>query len=313
MDEEDEQPKETVVESVSVGVLVECGLLDPAYAAQMYGPEADLTAVTVTKEEYLRDLCPPDPEVQAFCAEAFEQLGSTSPKPVNVVVESDESAVLKGKEDAIRQEIGALRDRIVELQAQRERATAHRALQEQAATLMQMKLTAVRMELKEIQQRLPRKLASRASEESTASSARKARLARAPLLPLSASMPMIQDVSVVAKKAPDQPRKRAPGLKRDPPSRGGDGMKNIFEEYRTKDNRKSDAALLKDQYLRDDAVETFESATRRKGHDFQRWINEQSGDYLSALGTYYNNYAHQVWLKKQGEPGGSVHAENSKS
>merc|ERR1719506_387256 len=117
------------------------------------------------------------------------------------------------------------------------------------------------MELKEIQQRLPRKLASRASEESTASSARKARLARAPLLPLSASMPMIQDVSVVAKKAPDQPRKRAPGLKRDPPSRGGP-HENIFEEYKTKDNRSSDAAFLKDQYLRDEAVETAMSITR---------------------------------------------------
>merc|ERR1719387_3323829 len=124
---------------------------------------------------------------------------------------------------------------------------------------------------------------------------------------------MIEDVSATAKKAPDPPRKRAPGLKRDPPSRGGPGV-NIFEEYKTKDNRKSDAALLKDQYLRDDAVETFKSATRRKGHDFQRWINEQSGDYLSALGTYYNNYAHEVWKKKQqGEQGGSVHAENTKS
>jgi hypothetical protein len=224
---------------------------------------------------------------------------------------------LKDREDAIRQEIGALRERIVELQAQRERATAHRALQEQAATLMQMKLTAVRMELKEISQRLPRKLLSRASEESTGSSARfKARLAREPLLPLSASMPTIEDVSAVAKKAPDQPRKRAPGLKRDPPSRGGDGVKNIFEEYKTKDNRKSDAAILKDQYLRDDAVETFKNATKRKGHDFQSWLNEQSGDYLSALGTYYSNYAHQVWVKKQErdrtEQGLPVHPENSK-
>jgi len=110
---------------------------------------------------------------------------------------------------------------------------------------------------------------------------------------------MIEDVSAASKKAPDPPRKRAPGLKRDPPSRGGDGMKNIFEEYKTKDNRKSDAALLKDQYLRDDAVENFKNATRRKGYDFQNWLNEQSGDDLSALGTYYNNYAHQVWLKKQ--------------
>jgi hypothetical protein len=315
VDEEEEQPQENVAASVAVGVLVDCGLLDPAWAAQMYGSDADLSAVTVTREEYLRDLCPQDPDVQAFCADAFEQLGSTSPKPVDVVVESDESAALNGREDAIRREISALRERIVDLQAQKERATAHRALQEQAATLMQMKLTAVRMELKEISQRLPRKLLSRASEESTGSSGRfKSRVAREPLLPLSASMPMIEDVAAVSNKAPDQPRKRAPGLKRDPPSRGGDGMKNIFEEYKTKDNRKSDAALLKDQYLRDDAVETFKSATRRKGHDFQRWINEQSGDYLSALGTYYNNYAHEVWKKKQqGEQGGSVHAENTKS
>merc|ERR1719387_1195840 len=85
---------------------------------------------------------------------------------------------------------------------------------------------------------------------------------------------MIEDVSATAKKAPDPPRKRAPGLKRDPPSRGGPGV-NIFEEYKTKDNRKSDAALLKDQYLRDDAVETFKNATRRKGHDFQNWLKKQ--------------------------------------
>jgi hypothetical protein len=130
-------------------------------------------------------------------------------------------------------------------------------------------------------------------------------------------MPVIQDVSSVAKKAPDQPRKRAPGLKRDPPSRGGaDGVKNIFEEYKTKDNRKSDAAFLADQYLRDDAVEAFMNDTRRKGHDFQSWLHQQDGDYLSALGTYYSNYAHQVWLKKQehakAEQGVSTHPENSK-
>jgi hypothetical protein len=312
LDDEDEQPEENVVASVSVGVLVDCGLLDPAYAAQMYGPDADMSAVTVTREEYLRDLCPPDPDVQAFCADAFEQLGSTSPKPVNVVVESDESALLKGKEDAIRQEIRALRDRILELQAQRERAAVHRALQEQAATLMQMKLTAVRMELKEIAKRLPRTLQSRASEESTASSARfKARLQREPLLPLSASMPAIEDVSAVTKKAPE-PRKRAPGLKRDPPSRGHDGVKNIFEEYKTKDNRKSDAAFLADQYLRDDAVEGFMKETRRKGHDFHKWLEQQSGDDLSGLGTYYSNYAHQVWLKKQEHAGTLIHPESSK-
>lgn len=111
-------------------------------------------------------------------------------------------------------------------------------------------------------------------------------------------MPAIEDVSAVTKKVPDQPRKRAPGLKRDPPSRGGDGIKNIFEEYKTKDNRKSDAALLKDQYLRDDAVDTFKSSIRRKGHDFEKWLNEQSGDDLSALGTYYSYYAHQVFMKK---------------
>lgn len=304
LDEEEDKPPQEVAGSVPVDVLVDCGLLDPAYAAQMYGSDVDLSTVTVTKEEYLRDLCPPDPDVQAFCANAFEQLGSSPPEPVNVV-ESDESALLSAKEDAIRHEIVSLGERIAELKAQRDRAAEHRSKQEEAATLMQMKLTAVRMELKEIAQRLPRnKLRTGGSDESmrsTASSSMrfKSRVERAPLLPLSASMPVMKDVSAVDKKPPDQSRKRAPGLKLNPSSRGEAHGLNIFDEYKTKDKRKSDGAFLADQYLRDDAVQTFKKETKRKGVQFHSWLSEQSGDHLSDLGTKFTDYAHQMWLKRQ--------------
>lgn len=304
LDEEEDKPPQEVAGSVPVDVLVDCGLLDPAYAAQMYGSDVDLSTVTVTKEEYLRDLCPPDPDVQAFCANAFEQLGSSPPEPVNVV-ESDESALLSAKEEAIRHEIVSLGERIAELKAQRDRAAEHRSKQEEAATLMQMKLTAVRMELKEIALRLPRnKLRTGGSDESmrsTASSSMrfKSRVERAPLLPLSASMPVMKDVSAVDKKPPDQSRKRAPGLKLNPSSRGEAHGLNIFDEYKTKDKRKSDGAFLADQYLRDDAVQTFKKETKRKGVQFHSWLSEQSGDHLSDLGTKFTDYAHEMWLKRQ--------------
>jgi len=91
----------------------------------------------------------------------------------------------------------------------------------------------------------------------------------------------------------------APGLKLNPSSRGEAHGLNIFDEYKTKDKRKSDGAFLADQYLRDDAVQTFKKETKRKGVQFHSWLSEQSGDHLSDLGTKFTDYAHEMWLKRQ--------------
>ena len=42
LDEEEDKPPQEVAGSVPVDVLVDCGLLDPAYAAQMYGSDLGL-------------------------------------------------------------------------------------------------------------------------------------------------------------------------------------------------------------------------------------------------------------------------------
>merc|ERR1719353_2823141 len=172
-----------------------------------------------------------------------------------------------------------------------------------------MKLTAVRMELRELKRRMP----AHRAQASTAGSSTKFRGPAKERMPLArnfSGLETVQEAEDRKRRQRGLPKsKSAAALQaqqeaqhsRSVPAKAEERTPDAFADFLKEGTRDAEKKYMAKRYLYDGAVETWKKQANFESYVFKKWLSSQTGDDLSELTTMFSNSMWESKKKKENE------------
>merc|ERR1719352_1496729 len=172
-----------------------------------------------------------------------------------------------------------------------------------------MKLTAVRMELRELKRRMP----AHRAQASTAGSSTKFRGPAKERMPLArnfSGLDTVQEAEDRKRRQRGLPKsKSAAALQaqqeaqhsRSVPAKAEERTPDAFADFLKEGTRDAEKKYMAKRYLYDGAVETWKKQANFESYVFKEWLSSQTGDDLSELTTMFSNSMWESKKKKENE------------